>query len=114
MNHYRGALAADGFGAFQPAFGRAQFGPGALHGEALEAFAVLDAQLQPGGPAKGHSGVVEPLARNDRINQFDDGVSQFRDVERFRRRRRDAVAGQVPGDDVEVVAEQAAGLCPQH
>ena len=45
-------------------------------------------------------GVVELLAGGDRVNKFDDGVRQVRDIERFGGGRRDAVAGQVPGDDV--------------
>ncbi len=82
LDHHRGSLGADGFRAFQPAFGRAELGSGALHGQALEPFAVLDAQLQAGGPAQGHPGVVEPRAGGDRIDQFDDGVGQFGDGER--------------------------------
>jgi hypothetical protein len=114
LDHHRRALGADGLGAFPPALGGAELGAGALHGEALEPVAVLDAQLQAGGPAQGHSGVVELLAGGDRVNKFDDGVRQVRDAERFGGCGRDTVSGQVPGDDVEVVAQERADLAPQH
>jgi len=75
---------------------------------------VLDPQLQAGGTAQGHARVVELLAGCDRIDEFDDGVRQVGDAEGFGGGGRDTVAGQIPGDDVEVVAQQGSGLGPQH
>ena len=74
---------------------------------------MLDAQLQSGGAAEGYPGVVEARARGDRIDQADHGVREVGDREGLLRRGRDAVPGQVPGDDVDVVAQQGAGLAPQ-
>ena len=74
---------ADGFGAFQPAFGGADLGAAALHGQALQPFAVLDAQLQAGGAAEGDAGVVEVFTGGDGVHQVHHGVRQRSDVEGF-------------------------------
>lgn len=87
LDHHGRSLRADGLRAFQPAFGGAELGTGALHGQALEPFTVLDAQLQPGGAAQRNTGVVESRSGGDRINQLDDGVRQFGDGERLLRGR---------------------------
>ena len=63
---------------------------------------MFDAELQAGGAAQRNTGVVEPLAGGDRVGKLDDGVREFRDAERFGGGGRDAVPGQVPGDDVDV------------
>ncbi|MFN3483456.1 MAG: hypothetical protein ACK4YX_10575, partial [Rhabdaerophilum calidifontis] len=68
LDHHRGALGADGFSTFQPPFGRAQLGAAALDGQALEAFPVLNAQLQAGGTAQGDARVVEGLSGCDGVH----------------------------------------------
>ncbi len=110
-----GAEFANGFGALQPAFRRAELGATALDGQAEQSVAVLDAELQAGGPpTQRDASVVEPCARAHRIDKVDDGVSQFRHIETFVDGRRDAVAGEVPADDVKVVAKECRGFGPEN